>query len=535
MIGSDQVSAISGVGETPEVTGVRRIGDVEGVVVAAAAPLAEKQDGLPDAADLHVGRDGAGIQQELVISARHQEGLQLAEKIRGNEGPQLHPVGFPEGVDHPVVRPRDHNRGAALLSRAKRVVARVGRGEEGRRHHDGCRVEDVAQFPLAIFGEIPVRVLVQDVHAAHEVDDLVPVCGAHVEQSLREVRVRGAERLTRAAAQRVAAHGCADQGVDRPGRRRLLGQLLAGLPGEGVRIQNAVRVHRHPAVRIEVVRLEEAPPEGPGGIGLERGKVGAGQARGAGGRDDRGGEGEGSRRDPADGVLHGGHERGFAGRAVELPAAVLRRRPQDIVRRVGFARANGEPDGVHLHLLCPRQAGRVILCPPQRRLGADVAPSVLKAVRHEDDEVRLALVLDRARLAWVSTLVVRPDVVQRALQRGIPVGGDPGDGGGEGRLARADVGDDLRATRPHASVPRELSQPEADAVRVVDQVCHHAPGDDNLLLVAAHWAEVVVEVVPGAELEIRAADSSVPDPGRGQGGAGGRAGDVGNGIRVDDV
>ena len=108
-----------------------------------------------------------------MLSRRRREALQVLEQVRRDEAPELCAVALLEGVEHSVVGPRDQHLGPRRICRLERLVAGVFQGEDRRRDQDRRRMEDVAELPGPIFRSVAILILVVDVDAPDEVDDLV--------------------------------------------------------------------------------------------------------------------------------------------------------------------------------------------------------------------------------------------------------------------------------------------------------------------------------------------------------------------------
>jgi hypothetical protein len=112
----------------------------------------------------------------------------------------------------------------------------------------------------------------------------------------------------------------------------------------------------------------------------------------------------------------------------------------------------------------------MVLCAPKGRLGSDVHGAVLEAVGHEDDEVRLALVLDRAcgviGVVIAEPLVILPDIPQGAAQAYSR--GETLFTAVMWSLLLLPIGGDTLSARPHAPLSANLDRPKTNAFGVVE-------------------------------------------------------------------
>ena len=382
------------VGEAPHPKGVRGVRDVQGVVEGPAPSHTEDDDRLPRASDFDVRGDRARVHVELVVSSGVGQSLQVVEEVRGDESPELHAIALTERVEHPVVGAGDEHLRPAGLGSLECLVTRVVQRQNGRRHQNRGRMEDVAELPGALFRGVAIPILVVGVDSPDEVDDLVALGTARgAEQGLGNGGVALRERLP----------GAADDRVDRPVRGRRCAQDLAGFPDQGRGQRDALGVHRDQAAGVPLVGLQVAAPERDGRVGPEGGEIGLRASGRAGRRHDRRGEGESSLDDAADRILKRLLQLGLIVRDVELAAAVLGRGGERRVRRVRLrlrgVDGHSKADRVNDDVLRSRERGRlVVLGEAVRRLRRHrPASGGLHPVRDEDDEVRLALELDRAR------------------------------------------------------------------------------------------------------------------------------------------
>ena len=427
-------------------------------------------------------------------------------------------------------------------------------------------MEDVPELPRPVFRDVRVVVLVHDVDATQEVDQLIALGGVrHRELRVGESGIAFIERRKRAGADRRGAAGRsadARDGLDHASPGGDAVQEPAGFPDRGVARLADIRrrrsrrrgVNRDEAVGVALVGLEESVPERAGLIGLEGRQVGLRASGRAGRRNDRRRKGEGGGQDALDLFLEHLLELRRVLRLEVEAAAVLGRVLQNVVgarRLVG--RAEGEPDGVHDDVLLAGVQGRKIGGEAGCCLVLRFQVAVLQAVRDQDDEVRLARAdrgLDRGRIGVsvleLGALVVIVAVPQELAQRREAERGDRFDR----RLHHGGAGPHLRDHRPTAVggavaagavsvVHPELHEAEANAGHVVDQALEGALGDVDLLLAGTDHdraePDLVVEVVAEVEVNLGAADAPGPVADRVQRLARRVLVHVGHGLRVHGV
>ena len=246
------------VGEAPEVGGVRRVGNIQRVIVLPAPSLAKDDDRLPDASDFDIGGDWARIHVEGVRRRSLGQILQAAEEVWRDKGPQFLAVTLAEGVEHPVVGAGDQDRRPAGVGLLEGIVGWIYQVADRRGDQDRARMIDVPELPGPLLGDVQIQVLVKGVDPPDEVDDLVPFGGVS----------RGEEGGgDRGVALGEVLLDPTHRGEDRPGVGQFLAEQLSGLPDQGRVEGDAVHIHRHLALRIALIGLQEALPERMGEVG----------------------------------------------------------------------------------------------------------------------------------------------------------------------------------------------------------------------------------------------------------------------------
>src|SRR5207247_4982650 len=120
-----------------------------------------------------------------------------------------------------------------------RLIARVVQSQDRWRDQDRRRMEDVAELPGPIFRRVAILILVVDVDAPDEVDDLVVLeASREAEEGRRDGAVSLGEWLDASA----------DLRIDRPVRGRDRTQRLTGLPDHCRGERNPTAGHRHQAL-----------------------------------------------------------------------------------------------------------------------------------------------------------------------------------------------------------------------------------------------------------------------------------------------